>query len=740
MKKLPIIVLSLMTLPVHAQSILNSLNSYQSNLKPAETNSSGGGSSSSSQSKPDVKPSGESVSSTSLKCEENDQTSLPLSYITSLIQEKDGALNIKHFASEGTLEITSPPIISNCSSMIEWKLKKPEIQGAKAYAVEAVIRRGDVCNVDGTCSYKVRRMENGNVQDFQNLPFKPTLKGFEECLQKTGVIENGKVNPAAIVAVPINEKFSGLDYSGRLFMQSHGPLSPVVKAKYGKFDFQNGCDYYENTSAQPVSLLTSSDANRARLDAEAAQLKDCKADEYNKLSVFIGKYQEYADELGVIRDRLILEAVKKSAENIGKGKYTDEDLKVIKDFNEKIVEPLRKRAEDLYTLTLDQDGDAKKATQDELVQVLAQLSSLQKAPYLTEAHHNKLVADGRFDDAAQLKNALVVIQSYQRLGTMEAGALITSGTALQKAKALMTEYNKSMETERKRYMVRTGQELSKELVQYNSDVASARWRISQRNANYTQRIQEVYADITPPNGHCFKYWVNSQKCQADVQEELTGLVAKLQFDNDFDNKIIATGEAGAKEWSALEAQGRRYIAAQNGVELPAETPATAQATDPTAAPARQNQPTAAPNFYNFQQPGQQQGQPGQQQYFNYQGAMQSYQQYNQQTMPNYGQNVFQQQQNPYQQYGQQQNYYQPYMGQQSYGYQPQQYGYQAQMSFGMGNQNSMYQQQNPYAQYGMQSGYQQQSPYGYQNQQAGGAASWYRPYGTAYNQYSLYGR
>lgn len=728
MKKLPIIMLSLLTLPVHAQSILNSLNSYQSNLKPAESSTSS--QSSSTNSTPEVKPSSETVSSTSTKCEENDQTSLPLAYITSLIQEKDAKLDIKHYAAEGRLEIASAPMISNCNSMIEWKLKKPEIQGRKAYAVEAVIKRGDICNVDGTCSYKVKIVENGDFKENLNIDFKPTLKGFEECLQKSGVIKDGKVNPSAIASESLNEKFTGLDYSGKLLFLSHGPSSPLVKAKYGKFEHQNGCDYYENSSAQPTTLLTASDAQRERLDAEAAKLRECKADEYNKLSEFIAKYQEYADDLGLIRDRLILEAVKKSAENIGKGKYTEDDLKVIKDFNEKIVGPLKDRAVALYETALDQDGDAKKATQDELVQVLAQLSALQKAPYLTDAHHNKLVKDGRFDDAAQLKNALVVIQSYQRLGAMENGAQITSGTALVKAKALMTEYNKSMETERKRFAVRTGQELSKDLVQYNTDVANARWRIQQRNQNYTARIQEVYADITPPNGHCYKYWVNTQKCTADIQEELTGLVAKLQFDNDFDQKIIATGEAGAKEWSTLEAEGRRYIAAQNGIELPAETPTTAQ-TDPTAAPARQNQPTAAPNFYNFQQG--QQGQQGQQQYFNYQGAMQSYQQYNQQTMPNYGQNVFQQQQNPYQQ----QNFYQPYMGQQSYGYQPQQYGYQAQMSFGIGNQYGMYQQQNPYAQYGMQTGY---SPYGYQNTQQAGAASWYRPYGTAYNQYSLYGR
>jgi hypothetical protein len=736
MKKLPVVLLSLIALPVQAQSILNTLNSYQSNLKPAESStSSTSGSSSSSQSKPDVKPSGESVSSTSLKCEENDQTSLPLAYITSLIQQKDGALDISHHAGQGTLEIKSPPMISNCNSMIEWKLKKPEIQGAKAYAIEAVIKRGDICNVDGTCSYKVKKMENGDFKEWQNINVKPTLKGFEECLQKSGVIVNGNVDPKAIAAENLSEKFTGLDFSGRLLFLSHGPQSPLIKAKYGKFDFQNGCDYYEGTSAQATNLLTLGDAERARLDAEASKLRECKVDEYQKLSDFITKYEEYAGDLGQVRDRLILEAVKKTAENIGKGKYTAEDLKVLKDFNEYVVAPKKDLAVALYEQSLDQDGDAKKATQDQLVKVLAELSALQKAPYLTDAHHAKLIQDGQFDDAKYLKNSLVLIQTHQRLGAMENGKVITPGTASQAAKAILTTYVSDMEKEKKRYQVRTGQVKSEELVGYNADIAAARWRIQTRNKNYQEKIQEVYADMVPPNGHCYKYWVNTQKCVTQTQEDLTAMVNKLQFDNDFDNKIIQTSEAGAKEWTELETQGARYIAAQNGQEAPAVTAPATNPQDNLTPPERQQQPQNPGTFYNFsqqgaQQPGQQQGQP---QYFNYQGAMQAYQQYNQQTMPNYGQNIFGQQQNPYQQYGQQQygqqNYYQPYMGQQAYGYQPQQYGYQAQFNMNLGNQASMY---SPY-------GYQQQqNPYAYTQQST--AQSWYRPYGTAYNQYSLYGR
>jgi hypothetical protein len=97
-----------------------------------------------------------------------------------------------------------------------------------------------------------------------------------------------------------------------------------------------------------------------------------------------------------------------------------------------------------------------------------------------------------------------------------------------------------------------------------------------------------------------------------------------------------------------------------------------------------------------------------------------------------------QQNNPYAPYmgGQQQNF----MGQQAYGYQPSaqyQTGGMFNFNIGVGGQ------QQPYNQFGYgqpQYGGYQASPYGYNPAQNQTAASWYRPYGQAYNQYSLYGR
>lgn len=745
MKKFSILLLSVLAMPLHAQSILNTLNQYQSNLKPAETS----GQSANSQSKPEVKPSSESISSSTTKCEENDQTSLPLAYINSLLLEKDGAVKFTHVPSDGSLTVEAPNMISNCNSMIEWKLKKPEFKGQKAWAVEAVIRKGDVCNVDGTCSYSVKQMKNGEKQDSLNMSFKPTLKGFEECLQKSGVIKDGKIVEGSIAGEALNEKFTGLDYSGKLLLLSHGPNSPLVKAKYGKFEYQNGCDYYENVAAEPRTLLTLTDATRQKLDAEANQLRSCKPEAYGDITKFINQYEEYAADLGQVRDRLILESVKKSAAAVTAGKYTDDDLKVLADFSELVVEPKIKLARDLYEAGLDLEGDAKAQNQAQLDALLAEIKALQQAPYFTEANRNKLVQDGKFAAADKMTYFLTLMKTHQRLGSVENGTKITSGVAAQRLNAAMAQWKKDLEVETNKYATRTGQR-TKEYTDALKDAADARWRIQQRNANYQAQLADFQADITPPNGHCYKYWINTQKCVTDTQNEMMDRVHTLAADNQTDLQMANEADGRAKEWGALVNEGRRYIASQNGDPAPADIqiPQGGQGQGQGQQPGnnlnpaqRQTQQTNPGNFYNFGQ--QQQGQ-GQQPYFNYQAAAQSWQGYQQQTVPYGGQQNMYQQNNPYAPYmGGQQNF----MGQQAYGYQPSaqyQTGGLFNFNFGVGNQQ-------PYTQFGYgqpQYGYGQQptyggyqaSPYGYNSAQGMDAASWYRPYGQAYNQYSLYGR
>lgn len=723
MKKFPVLMLSLMTLPAYAQSMLSTLCSHQDGLKTSETSSTGGagvGSSINTGTNSDVKPSSESISSSNVKCEEADQTSLPLAYVTSLIQQKNAALDITHDPRSGTLTISSGDMIGNCSSMLEWKLKQPEILGKKSYAVEVKIKSSDECS-DVGCTYQVTKVENGEFKAHENMIFKPTLKGFEECLQKSGVVVGGKVIPSAIYPAPMKEKFSGLDHSGELLFLSHGPSSPILKAKYGKFEHIQACDHYEIVNPQVKSLLTLADAEKERLDAEAAKLKECTVYEYGKLAEFIEKYENYSSGLADIRDRLILEAAKKAAAAISAGSTKDEDVKIIADFERYVVIPKVDLARALYDEMLELEGDAKKAKQEELKAVLAHITSLKQKPYFTGLHTQKLIQAGMFEDAEKLNTAILLLESHQRLGAKQDSIVITPGLAFQKVAAGKIAFTELIDKERERYEIRTGQSSGK-AQSYTNLAARMRSTIQVRTQNFTAEIQAEYERIQQPNGYCYKYWRNAQKCIQDTAERIQELQALAQHYNKIDAERALEYDAQAKDYGDLEAQGRRYIAIQNGEEVPADVPVIAQPQDTTVPTARpQDTQGSQQGVYTFNlQGGQQPGKQSDPQY--QQQAQYAPQSHQYPTTPYQQQNMFQQQRPPWMQ--QQQSY----MGQQSLG--------QGQMGMG-------YQQQGIYNfNYGggvmqNQMGHQQQQLYGYQQQQ--GAGYWNQP-NQAYNQYSVYGR
>lgn len=713
MKKYLAVLLSFVTIPSYAQELLGALSNYQDKLEPSESTSSSSSSSSSSE----VKPSSTSTGSSSKVCSEKDQTSMPLKYLTSLIQEKDGKLEFTYDQRTGKLKINSPDMIGNCSSMLEWTMKQPELEGKKSYALEVNFKKDNDCKEVG-CSYQYFVMKDDGYPDSKEGTFPPTLKGFESCLKASGVVKDGKVDKSAIFNKPVDEKFDGLDKSGPILYLSHGPISQQNKAKYnnGKFAYQDECDFYELAHPQLKELLTYEDAEKKRLDEEANKLSACKVDEYGKLTEFIEKYESYSSQLGEVRDRLILEAAKKSAEAISSGKYTDEDLKVIADFDRYLVEPRIELAKKLYEESLELDGDAKKAKQDELVKVLAEISKLGKKPYFQSAHTLKLMKDGNFEDAEKLNSIKLSIENFQRLGAKQNNVVITTAVASQRVAEAKYQFKETIEQERERYEYRTGQTTGKS--DYYANLARRmRNNIQTRTQNFNAEIQLEAQRVQQPNGYCYKYWRNTQKCIQESLERIKELQALMEHYNKVDEERAADYDSQANEWGDLEAQGRRYIAVQNG-ETPEETqvtstPSTSTTIDTTVPTSR----TVAEDtsVYNFNYNPQQQ-------------AQMTPQQFQYPTNPYQNNNMFMQQ-NPYMNM----NTSQSFMGQQSFGmqnYNP--YGNHSNGAYsfnwnGGGMQNNMYGQQ--YSPYGYQPQFGQQQQYGY----------WNNPY-QAYSSYSVYGR
>jgi hypothetical protein len=717
MKKMPWFLLACISLPSYSQSILNTLNEYQDSLEP-ESSTNGA---------PSVKKPGTEVVSTSEssavgsgKCEENDQKSLPLSYVTSLIQSKNAMLDVSYDPRKAVLQVSAPDMISNCSSMLEWKLKEQEIGEKKAYAVEVKIKNGEDCTIEG-CEYKVAKVEGGTFKEWEKIRLKPTLKGFEECLGKSGVIENGKVRASALYTAPILEKFPDVIDSGKVLFVSHGPSSALIKPKYGKFDTIDKCDYYENINPKPKMILSLRDEEQSRLDEEASKLKSCSINEYSKVADFIERYESYASELGQVRDKLILEASKKAAKAIEDGKYTEDDFKVMHDFDKYIVQPRIARIRELYNQlqTVENEAD-KSAIMGQIKPLLAELKTLNAKPYFLAAHTLKLIKNGQFEEAEKLNTTKLLLDAYSKVGTKSGNTVVTPEVAASRVLKSREKFAIDLETEKETYAIRTG-EVTGKSDYYKSMAGSMRYNIQLRTQNYNEEIMDEYSRVQP-NGYCYKYFRNTQKCIQDSMERIQELQAQLQHYNKIDSERAAEYDEKAKEYGKLEAEGRRYVAAQNGEEVPEEKPADEEEAKPadTTRPTRRTSNGTYTFDYNPNQ-----GMP----------QSQGQQQMGMPSPMNMGQSgMFQQPYNPYQSYGSY-GQQQPFMGQQAYG------GMGAHGSYGgypgSGSYNFQWgggAQQPGYSGYG----YGQQPSYGGSGygQQPG---YWGQPY-QAYSMYSMYGR
>lgn len=693
MKKTLWILLSLVALPLHAQSILSTLNQHQNSLEP---DAAAAGSPTVKKSGAEVAPKAETSAIGGGKCEENDQTSLPLAYVTSLILAKNGKLDVSYDPHKGIVQVSAPDMIGNCSNMIQWKLKEQVIGGSKVYAVEAQLKQGENCGDNG-CEYKVAKVEGGAFKEWERITVKPTLKGFEECLQKAGVVNGGKVNHSGIYSAPLMERFPDIAESGKIAFVSHGPASALVKAKYGKFDTIDKCDYYEPIVDGGKMILSAQDEERNRLDAEASKLKNCSINEYHKVADFLEKYDGYASVLGDVRDKLILEAAKKAAKAIEEGKYTEDDIKVLADFDKYIVKPKAQQAAIIYNELRGLQGAEAEAKKAELKAVLAELKALNGKPYFQASHTKKLMNDGRFDDAEKMNTMKIVLDSYSKLGSTVDKVVVTPEIAANRVHNGRERFLNDLESEKEKYALRTGAETGREAY-YRNLARRMRHNIETRTNNYREEIAEEYARMQQ-GGYCYKYFRNTQKCIQDSMERIQELQMLLQKYNQVDSERAAEYDEKAKEYGKLEAEGRRYIAAQNGEEPPPEQPAEQPKPADTTMPTRRDN-----NTYNFQYNPQQQM--GQQQM----GQQQMGQQQPSMFQNMYG-SLFQQPQ-----YGNQYGggYGSPMMGQQAYsgfggysayGYQPQSY------NFNYGGAGG----------YGQQMGY--GSPGGYGQPQMGGYGS-----------------
>jgi len=533
------------------------------------------------------------------RCGENFQTSLPLAYLENLSLEKT-KIDTSFDASRGKLTVTTPSIINNCSSMFALSLNKKKFNDGPAYVVSANFIKGKECD-DRRCLYNVGVFEDGKIVN-KDLAFSNDMAGFFECMNAAGVMKNGEVVASAVDAGRIKTTFPDkIDSSARLLFGSHGPQSFQSRDSKDWVSIE-GCDHYEVLDSERPKIVSLEDQQAADNAAERAKVEACGV--YSKINDFIQSTSGANDDLIVIRNKLILEATQATAAKIEAGKYEGKDLQVIADFDRYIVEPIVKDITLLYDQLEIASGEQKDAIMAQIKELESQLKVYNKQPYFTAKQTKKLIDAGNFDEAEELGGLKLTMTAYASVGQKQNNVLIDPSVADKKVMADKRMFARQLAKEKENYEVRTGQ-ITGESDYYTKLTRSMQTNVQVRSQNFNREIASEYQRMSP-GGYCYASpYRNVQRCVADSQSRISELQALLQHYNRVDLERAQEYEQKAKEYGALEVEGRRYIAQQNGEE---EVPAPQQqpTTNTTLAPPQGSYQDNS--SYQFQWNGGQQGQ------------------------------------------------------------------------------------------------------------------------------------
>ncbi len=624
MKKTAILSLSLlMSFSALAKSVSEALEDYQNSFTPSSSDAPG----STPARTAAVRSTGAaSASGANLSCDEDDETTLPLKRLMQLMQSRSPAFKFDHDPRAGILTVSSPNIIGNCASMLDWTMEPKEINGTKSYVISVKFKKGSDCQPDGSCTYQVTKAD-GTSTKTEKMVFKPTLNGFDKCMVDSGAIKGDAVDPNAVYPARVSYPFEGVTDTGNVLFAARGKPSSKINAKFGDWTMVNGCDFYENPAAGGVNVSSAADIDARALSDQATALRSCPANEYQKVADFVDRNEKFAGDLANVRDRLIKEEAQKVAKDIADGKFNEEDAKILEDFEKYILQPKIDRVKQLYAELQNLQGDARVAKQQELNAARAELAAYTNAPYFVAAQVQKLLTIGNFDGATSLFGIRAEAAMYSKLGTKVDNVDVNLDNINVQISRFQVEFSKTVVDEKEKYSVRTGQTTG--LAQAYVDRAQ-QFRDNQttRTANYRDEMRSEIAR-TVQGGYCFVYNPNPAKCIADSQLRVKELADELAKKNEADAKRAVEMDSKAQDYAKLEREGRVYVAKQNGETVPEEkaedtnlTPTRRAASVTTPSPQsnpqyggnQQQQIMLAAQMQQWSQYGQQQSQFPQSQY------------------------------------------------------------------------------------------------------------------------------
>jgi hypothetical protein len=333
-----LIILSLPTVSWAQNNLFGALFNSQEDLKISNINNEFG--------KSPNKSGSESMTS-STSCTSEQQTSLPMRMVLGLLRGKGATIQPTYDANAEKISLSGGPMISNCNSMLDfhWGEKTND----RPHTFEVRIKKPDNCK-ENKCQYKVQTVENERIVDMPQLQeFSPNMDGFINCLEKSGVYKEGKINKEKIVTSDFFVEKSGVSKSGEVLFVSRGPSAANtgggVFSKNNKLA-NNECNFYEDLQKGGYKIFAQEDIAHKKLMDEAQVL--CKSKNYQEIYGNLKNFQSmasmYKDLEKIMKEQLLKEvkAAKKEFDKAVKDGDlskldTDKYAKLFKDYYDLIV-------------------------------------------------------------------------------------------------------------------------------------------------------------------------------------------------------------------------------------------------------------------------------------------------------------------------------------------------------------------------------------------------------------------
>lgn len=553
------------------------------------------------------------VMTSAVQCLEKDQNSLPLKYFMGLLRNKGASLKPFHDSETSELTISGGPMIGNCNSMIEYKISEP---GEGLPYVFQVKIKG--CGQE-TCEYPVKKINASNeIVDSEKVKVAPTMNGFFECLKKTDVLKNGKINKAKIVVAEMKARQAGVDQSAELWFASHGPEAQRIGAAFstsGNKLTRNDCFYFEDIQKDGFKIFSMAEREAKKKEDVFKQL--CETNNYKLIDKRISEFSEVKsmqDVLIKVRNDLLVEEAKKIAKQIKESNdHSQLDAaktkEVLEDYNKYIIGPLKDELfgiyengiaikEGLYQQINKETNQDKKAQLITLfMEKLNQLNKYTKPPFPSASTVTQMISfqkkapiddENWFESALELNETVNTVISYslpyekmlKRYQSRKAHKFtsfpsVNFRSAKRQIAELQGKFARELSVKRKMVSdsdYSRSRELSREASRVRETSSDNERILRSEIANIEEQMRSDCCYIRSAgtfDQQCMSryYYRNLQTCVAELEEDLQSCYSNIQRLNKANDRIAQSLETESRSWVSVEKERDRYYQTADDDEI-----------------------------------------------------------------------------------------------------------------------------------------------------------------------------